>query len=167
MLFASGLCNLLGFTGIKDPTGDYIFIQGSHQTPFFVEIAPTCSSLASILSLIGLATFISPRARRGVPNGRFVAAVAASCLVLFIGNTLRIVFSMLVGLADGEVSLVLFHDWVGSVFGFASLLAGWILLMWLILPDTTGGHGRHSMRHSVRGVFSSHSRATGEVGDGR
>lgn len=133
-LAAVGLCNLFGFTGVKDSTGNLFLVQGSNHPAFWVVITPSCSSLSSLLCLAGLSTFITPRARRGVSTRRFVAAVAASLCVLFLGNLLRIDFSVLVGLAAGSVSEVLFHNWVGSVFGFASLLAGWILLLWLLLP---------------------------------
>ena len=136
VLAATGLCHLFGFTGIRDPIESYMLIQPSGHAPFWVDIAPTCSSLASILSFVGLATFVSPRARRSTSSLRFWSAVAAASALLFVGNLLRIVLSMLVGLVAGRISLVLFHDWVGSVFGFASLLAGWILLLWLILPAT-------------------------------
>ena len=134
VLAATGLCHLFGFTGIRDPVQSYMLVQPSVHAPFWVEIAPTCSSLASILSFVGLASFVAPRARREISSLRFWGAVSLAVTVLFVGNLLRIVFSMLVGLMAGRISLVLFHDWVGSVFGFASLLAGWVLLLWLILP---------------------------------
>ncbi len=137
---ATGLCHLFGFTGIRHPVESYMLIQPSGHAPFWVDIAPTCSSLASILSFVGLATFVSPRARQGISPLRFWSAVAAAAAVLFVGNLLRIVFSMLVGLVAGRISLVLFHNWVGSIFGFASLLAGWVLLLWLILPAPPGRH---------------------------
>lgn len=50
------------------------------------------------------------------------------------GNFLRICSSVVVGLYAGRPSLVLFHDWVGSVIGFAFTLGGFVLMLWILLP---------------------------------
>ena len=51
-----------------------------------------------------------------------------------IGNVLRITASVGMGLVAGRASLVLFHDWVGSLFAFAYILGGYILMISLLLP---------------------------------
>ncbi len=140
VVFDAGLLHLMGFTGVGATAGHDILLNPSRHASFWVNLAPPCSSLPAVLSLVGLATIISSRVRRanGMSTFRFVRAVAAAAAIMFLGNVVRIDSSILVGLVAGRVVLVLFHDWVGSVFGFASLLAGWVLLIWMLLPRRQG-----------------------------
>jgi len=140
VVFDAGLLHLMGFTGVGVTAGHDILLNPARHASFWVNLAPPCSSLPAVLSLVGLATIISPRVRRenGVSFPRFARSVAVAAAVMFLGNVIRIDSSILMGLVAGQVVLVLFHDWVGSVFGFASLLAGWILLIWMLLPNRSG-----------------------------
>jgi exosortase/archaeosortase family protein len=70
---------------------------------------------------------------------RWFAATSLALFVVFAGNIIRMASSILVGVAFGTVSLVLFHDWVGSLFGFASVVVGWILLLRFQLPKYRKG----------------------------
>lgn len=140
-----------------------ILLAPGGRAPFWVQVTPACSSLAPILGLSALATFLpspgklanaspgrlakprrrvsrrsryggaSRRTRGGWWRGRLVAAAAASSAV-FLGNQLRIDASAVSGLVAGRLTLVLFHNWVGSAFGFAYLLGGYVLMLWLLLP---------------------------------
>ncbi|NUR63484.1 MAG: exosortase/archaeosortase family protein [Catenulispora sp.] len=101
---------------------------GSHGTFAAVLTAP-CSSLASLLALAGLAV-LRPTAARG----RLALAVAAALALVFLGNIVRITASVGVGLLVGPSALVLFHDWVGSLFAFAYTLGGFLLMLWFLLP---------------------------------
>lgn len=136
----AGLLHLLGFTGVGVTAGHDILLNPAHHASFWVNLAPPCSSMPAVLSLVGLATIVSSRVRRanGVSPLRFVRAVVAAAAVMFLGNVVRVDSSILMGLAAGRVVLVLFHNWVGSIFGFASLLAGWVLLIWMLLPGDQG-----------------------------
>ena len=140
VVFDAGLLHLVGFTGVGVTAGHDILLNPARHAAFWVNIAPPCSSLPAVLSLVGLATIISPRVRsgNGVSSLRFARSVAVAAAVMFLGNVVRIDSSILMGLVAGRVVLVLFHDWVGSVFGFASLLAGWVLLIWMLLPTRSG-----------------------------
>jgi carbamoyl-phosphate synthase large subunit len=105
------------------------------HAPFRAIVTPTCSSLASALAIGALATLAPARTRRA--RRRRVAATAAAVATVVAGNILRIAASLAVGLVAGRGSLVLFHDWVGSMFGFGYTLGGYILLLYLLLPATS------------------------------
>ena len=45
--------------------------------------------------------------------------------------------SLWVGLEAGPASLVLFHDWVGTLFALTYTLVGFFLMLYLILPSAT------------------------------
>lgn len=100
-------------------------------TPFVAILLPSCSSLSSLLALTFLAWFV-PRGR----TGRRLVALACALLCVFAGNVARIVASIGVGLVYGPPSLVLFHDFVGSMFAFAYTLGGYLLMLFLLLPRT-------------------------------
>jgi carbamoyl-phosphate synthase large subunit len=63
-----------------------------------------------------------------------VAFAGAAGLVL-VCNMLRIAMSIWVGLETSEHGLVVFHDWVGTVFGLLYVLGGFTLFLFLLLPS--------------------------------
>jgi exosortase/archaeosortase family protein len=63
-----------------------------------------------------------------------VILVLAAVAAVFVGNFLRICSSVVAALYAGKPSLVLFHDWVGSMIGFAFTLGGFVLMLWILLP---------------------------------
>jgi carbamoyl-phosphate synthase large subunit len=107
-----------------------ILVTPAHRPAFLAIVTPSCSSAASMCSIVCLATLV-----RGVSTTRRVLATTAAVVTVVAGNILRISGAILIGLAAGRASLVLFHDWVGSVFSFSYTLGGFILLLYLILPD--------------------------------
>lgn len=96
---------------------------------FLAVVTPSCSSLASLLAVATLALF-TPRV--GTP--RLVGAIGAAVLCVVLGNVVRIAASLGIGLVSGTGSLVLFHDWVGSLFAFAYTLGGYLLMLRILLP---------------------------------
>ena len=110
--------------------GTSIIISPPHRPAFRAIVTPACSSAASVFSIVALATLI-----RGVSRGRRTLALATAVLVVMVGNVVRIGGSVLIGLLAGRASLVLFHDWVGGLFSFTSTLGGFIVMLYLILPD--------------------------------
>ena len=83
---------------------------------------PSCSSILSVLGLTALtATVLRSRTlARRVGAGRGVVAVAV------VANDLRLAASTLAGLWWGRPALVLFHDWVGTLWNFAATLGGFL-----------------------------------------
>jgi exosortase/archaeosortase family protein len=123
---------LLGLLGISDrvvPVRNALLVE-PFSGPFFAAVlAPSCSALAPALAVACLGSVTPPRPWRR----RLVATVTAVSAVI-VGNLVRITSALLAGLLTGSSSLVLFHDIVGSFFGFVYILAGYLLLLYLLLP---------------------------------
>lgn len=112
------------------PSATSIGVVPVSGKPFQAVVTPTCSSLSSVLAIIGLGS-LCPRSRRRT------AAVFAAAATVAAGNIVRIAASVAVGVAAGRGSLILFHDWVGSVFAFAYTLGGYILLLSILLSRSS------------------------------
>ena len=69
----------------------------------------------------------------GNPVSDRVLAGVIGVASIVVGNLVRIASSSVVGLLAGRVSLVLFHDWVGSSFGFAYTIGGFVLMLAVLL----------------------------------
>jgi exosortase/archaeosortase family protein len=131
------LAGLVGPGRIHTVAFTTVLVQPAHHASFFVIVTPSCSSISSVCSLVCLASLLrSSRPRR------VVVAFLAAALTIVLGNVIRIAASIAIGLSAGEVSLVLFHDWVGSTFAFAYTLFGFVMMLFMLLPrrrETTGG----------------------------
>jgi|SRR5579872_334688 len=126
-----GALRLVGVHRVPVVIGTSALILPLHSAPFFVDLTASCSSLASVLTL-GFLTIALP-GRVAPPRRRLLAFLLAAAAVV-LGNLLRIDLSILVGVLISRSSLVLFHDWAGSIFGFAYTMGGFILMMWVLLP---------------------------------
>src|SRR5207244_4818418 len=79
------------------------------------------------LACLGLLVPSKPRRKR------YLALVLA-CGSVAVGNIVRIAGSVGVGLVWGRPSLILFHDVAGSIFGLAYTLAGYLIMLHVLLP---------------------------------
>jgi exosortase/archaeosortase family protein len=127
-----GAMRLVGITGVPLEVGTSALLRPAHHAEFWVYLSPSCSSLASILTLGCLVLAVPRRVVAG--RSRLVAFLAASAAI-FLGNLLRIDLSIGAGLVAGRSVLVLFHDWAGSIFGFGYTMGGFIVMLWLLLPN--------------------------------
>lgn len=128
---SSDLAALVGHRRIQVVgDGTSVVVYPWHQPPFLAIVTPACSSISSVCSIACLASLV-----RGVSSGRRALALGAAIAAVVFGNVTRIAASLIIGLAAGRVSLVLFHDWVGSTFAFGYTLAGFVLLLYLVLPS--------------------------------
>ena len=127
------LLRALGSDRVFVGGGPDIVITPATHDAFIAVITPSCSALASVLALscLGLLSGSAPWPRRA-------GALAAALLLVVVGNLLRIAGSAAAGLVMGSASLVLFHDWVGSVFGVAYTMFGYLLMLYLLLPKRQG-----------------------------
>ncbi|MBV8980081.1 MAG: hypothetical protein JO086_04205 [Acidimicrobiia bacterium] len=125
---STALLQACGASGVSVAAGSSVLVVPSGHAPFRAIVTPSCSSLASALAIGALAALAPARRRRRA------AATGAAVATVVAGNVLRISLSLAVGLVAGRASLVLFHDWVGSMFGFAYTLGGYVLLLYLLLP---------------------------------
>ena len=98
------------------------------HTGFVVNITPSCSCLAPVLSVGLLATLLPVRNRR-----KLLRAILYGVTAIAVGNIVRIALSVMVGYVSSTAALILFHDWVGSVFSFLYTLFGFVLLLRSVL----------------------------------
>lgn len=129
--------------------GNYsLLIASPGHRPILAYISSSCSSLMGILALGALA-FTVLRSRRGHTLFAYVCAAG----ILFLANIVRMAASCLAGLWFGQGSLVLFHDWVGTVWNFVATLLGFLLLLYLALPTLERAEqdriGRHVANRPV------------------
>lgn len=134
---ASSLLHLLGVApeAVQLRANASLAVHPSGQAAFRAVVTPYCSSLSSLLAIMGLTIFTPRRLQR-----RRIPALACALVCIATGNVMRIAASVMMGLLAGTSSLVLFHDWVGSMFAFAYTLGGYLLMLALLLhaPQTSG-----------------------------
>jgi exosortase/archaeosortase family protein len=123
------LLKALGAHNVNQSQGVIIEVFPAHHDPFRALVAPSCSALASILTIACLG-LLAPH-RSG--SRRFVA-LAVACATVAVGNIVRIAASVGVGFIFGRSSLILFHDLVGSIFGLGYTLAGYLIMLHILLP---------------------------------
>ncbi|MCW2713127.1 MAG: hypothetical protein JWN88_174 [Frankiales bacterium] len=102
------------------------------EEPFRAVLTPFCSSLVAILALGAIALCVL----RG-PVPRRAAAFCVAATFVLSCNVARIALSLWGGLEFGPGGLVLLHDWVGTVFGLAYTLCGFLLMLYLLLPSAS------------------------------
>lgn len=109
------------------------------------EVTESCSAILSVLGLTAL-TAVVLRGRRQHALAGLVVAVAA---VLAL-NHLRLLASTVAGLVWGAPALVLFHDWVGSLWNLAATLGGFLLMVCITLPAAERAEQDVAGRHTAR-----------------
>jgi exosortase/archaeosortase family protein len=97
---------------------------------FRAELTPYCSSLIAMLALAAIAIFVLHG-----PWPRRLFALTAAMSAILLCNVLRITGSVWMGYRFGDRALVLFHDWAGTLFALAYTMAGFFLMLYLILPN--------------------------------
>lgn len=112
--------------------GHHFQVLPPDQEAFRAQLTPYCSSIVSILALAVIALFILQ-----APWPRRLVALVAGMLLVLACNVLRVSGSVWMGYELGPGSLVLFHDWVGTVFALAYTMAGFFLMLSLLLPRAT------------------------------
>lgn len=113
--------------------GDHYFqVLPRGSGAFRAQLTPFCSSLVPVLALAAISAFVLS----GSPVRRAFAFVCAASVVMFC-NVLRIAGSVWIGLEVGARGLVLFHDWIGTLFGIAYTMLGFFLMLFLLLPKAT------------------------------
>jgi exosortase/archaeosortase family protein len=108
-------------------------------------VTASCSSILSVLGLTAL-TAVILRGRKLHALGGLLLAVAA----LLVLNHLRLLLSALAGMWWGDGALVLFHDWVGTLWNLAATLGGFLLMVWCALPTLERAEQDVAGRHTAR-----------------
>ncbi|MGY1774103.1 exosortase/archaeosortase family protein [Blastococcus sp. SYSU D00813] len=108
-------------------------------------VTASCSSILSVLGLTAL-TAVILRGRKLHAVGGLLFAVA----VLLVLNHVRLLLSALAGMWWGDGALVLFHDWVGTLWNLAATLGGFLLMVWVTLPTLERAEQDVDGRHTAR-----------------
>lgn len=143
-VFAADLLHLLGvapdMVQVRPNAALGVYPDGGGA--FLAVVTPSCSSLPSVLAVASLALFTPRQLRR-----RRFLALGCALLCVVAGNIVRIASSIAVGLVAGTSSLILFHDWVGSLFAFAYTLGGYLLMLFLLLSAEQRSDGLETGIH--------------------
>lgn len=126
---ALSLVRMFGTRDVYDAGGTTLLVVPNERAAFHVLITPSCSSIASVIAFLCL-TLLVP-SRMAVRN---VAALTAAAGLVVGGNVVRIAGSLAIGVVAGRGSLVLFHDWVGSMFTVICTLIGYVVMLRFLLP---------------------------------
>jgi exosortase/archaeosortase family protein len=126
----AGLLSLAGAHGTHVVLGTNIQVLPATHGSLLASVTPACSSLAALLAISCLATVsaVGTRSRR-------LGALAVALLVIAVGNVVRMAASLAVGFLAGRSVLVLFHDWAAGMFTFAYVLGGYVLFLYIVLPN--------------------------------
>ncbi|WP_336030208.1 exosortase/archaeosortase family protein [Geodermatophilus sp. FMUSA9-8] len=108
-------------------------------------VTASCSSVLSVLGLVALTAVILRGRKAHALGGLLVAVVAVVAL-----NHGRLLLSALAGLYWGEGALVLFHDWVGTVWNLVATLGGFLVMVWVTLPAAERAEQDVDGRHTAR-----------------
>lgn len=108
-------------------------------------VTASCSSVLSILGLVALTAVVLRGRALHALAGLAVAVVAVVAL-----NHGRLLLSALAGLRWGEAALVLFHDWVGTVWNLVATLVGFLVMVWITLPAAERAEQDVDGRHTAR-----------------
>jgi carbamoyl-phosphate synthase large subunit len=120
----------LGIGGIGPVYGPQIMVLPAHKAAFLATVTPSCSALAAVLTFFAIAAFLL----HGPLKRRAVAVGVAAGVVVFC-NIVRIGLSIIVGLHTGSRGMVVFHDWVGTIFGMFYILFGFTIFVFVLLPS--------------------------------
>jgi len=110
--------------------GHVFQVLPADHAAFRAELTPYCSSLIAMLAIAVIAIFVLHG-----PWPRRLFAMSAAMAFILCCNVLRITGSVLMGYRFGDRALVLFHDWAGTLFAIAYTMAGFFLMLYLILPS--------------------------------
>lgn len=102
------------------------------QEAFRAELTPYCSALIPVLALACIGFFVLS----GTWRRRLASVVAATALIVLC-NVLRIGGSLWMGYEFGGNALLLFHDWIGTFFALVYTMAGFFLMLYVLLPSAS------------------------------
>jgi exosortase/archaeosortase family protein len=143
--WVADVLGLVGVDSVSDSLERHILVFRPDGEIILAEVTESCSSILSVLGLTAL-TAVVLRGRRQHAVAGLVVAVAA----LLALNHLRLAGSTVAGLVWGTPALVLFHDWVGTVWNLAATLGGFLLMVCITLPTAERAEQDVAGRHTAR-----------------
>jgi carbamoyl-phosphate synthase large subunit len=109
------------------------------------EVTTSCSSILTVVGLTALTVAVLRKRRLHALGGLLVGLVA-----VVVANDLRLIASTLAGLHWGRPAMILFHDWVGTIWTLAATLGGFLLMVCLTLPTSERAEQDVAGRHTAR-----------------
>lgn len=96
----------------------------------YAVVTLSCSSIFPILGFILLMLLLAPK----VSWKRKCAGAVTSAAIIYIGNLLRIVFALLVGIHYGRAPMEFFHGWVGIILLIPSVIIAYSVCLMMFRP---------------------------------
>lgn len=137
--------SLVGSNSVTVAHNDSLLIVSGGHRPMLTYMSPSCSSLMGLLALATLAAAVMRRRRTTT-----LMAYVVSASVLFILNLGRMIASAAAGVWFGSGAMLLFHDWVGTIWNFIATLFGFLLLQFLTSPPADRAEQDRFGRHTAR-----------------
>ena len=137
--------HLLGVDGASDAVPGHILVFGTQGPVLNAEVTASCSSILSVVGLTALTVTVF-RGRRHHALAGLLAAVGAIVLL----NGVRLTASALAGVWWGRPAMILFHDWVGSLWNFTATFLGFLVLVAVTLPARERAEQDAAGRHTAR-----------------
>jgi exosortase/archaeosortase family protein len=134
---AAAAVTVLRVLGVESVTrvGDQIFALGGEGHTFTANIGQWCSSMAIVATFAAFAGVVSRASRQ-----RRWRAFRLGATVIIVGNLVRIVATVLVGVRFGPGSIEGFHDSIATWFAVVFVLGGFVLFVFSLANDHE--HGR-------------------------
>lgn len=139
------LMRLLGEHRVSAALPQHILIFRSNGEILNGEVTTSCSSILTVVGLTALT--VSVLRNRGL---HALAGLLVALVAVIVVNVLRLVASVSAGLWFGTPAMVLFHDWVGTVWTLAATLGGFLLMVFITLPPAQRAEQNVAGRHTAR-----------------
>ncbi len=136
---------LFGRDDVSAALPGQILVFDADGAALTAEVTASCSSILSIVGLTALALTVFRGRRQHALAGLLVAVAALLAL-----NWVRLTASTLAGTVWGRPAMVLFHDWVGSLWNFVATVLGFLVLVAVSLPAPTRAEQDADGRHTAR-----------------
>lgn len=136
---------LFGLDQVSGALPGHILIFGPEGAVLNAEVTASCSSILSVVGLTALTVAVF----RGRRQHAFAGLLAALAAVLAL-NGVRLIASTLAGIWWGRPAMVLFHDWVGSLWNFTATFLGFLVLVAVTLPAPERAEQDAGGRHTAQ-----------------
>ena len=131
-MIAQGLLRAMGFGNVERYGHELVAVSRTGQH-FSAVISPWCSTLALVL-LFGAGVVVV----RKVPLRRRLRGFGYACALVIIGNLVRIVATLAVGVSHGPGAIEPFHDGPATWFAVVYVLTA----IFVVATVLTGAHLR-------------------------
>jgi exosortase/archaeosortase family protein len=136
---------LLGEQRVSDAIPGHILMFRPGGEILDGEVTTSCSSILTVIGLVALTVAVLRKRRWHAVYGLAVGLVA-----VVVANDLRLIASALAGLHWGKPAMILFHDWVGTIWTLGFTLIGFLIMVWVTLPTRERAEQDLAGRHTAR-----------------